>query len=45
MYRRGVKTDGQGEEADGRKGKAGVSAGQSEDMSGSSTEKSSLKMR
>ncbi len=38
VFRRGAKTDGQGEEAD-------ASAGQSEDMSGSSTEKSTLKMR
>jgi hypothetical protein len=45
VFRRGAKTDGQGEIANGRKSKADVSAGQSEDMSGSSTEKSTLKMR
>ncbi len=45
VFRRGAKTDGRGEEADGRKSKADVSAGQSKDMSGSSTEKSTLKMR
>jgi len=45
VFRRSAKTDEEGEEADGRKGKADVSVGQSEDMSGSSTEKSTLKMR
>ena len=45
VFRRGAKTDGQGEEADGGKAKADVSAGQSQDMIGSSTEKSTLKMR
>ena len=45
MFRRSAKTDEQGEKADGRKGNTDVSAGQSGDMSGSSTEKSTLKMR